>query len=241
VDDFATLPGGIYLGGPRGDAFDADASFPAGVFDNLILTFGGNDTVHAGQGNDAVMLGTGNDYADGGAGRDILLGQQGDDTLLGGEGNDVLLGGEGKDQLDGGEGDDLVAGGMGHDVLSGGGGNDVIFGDMGHDVFAGGAGDDTIIGGQGHDTITGGSGQDVFFFESGFGKDVVLDFEKGVDSIAIEANINGLRISSPEDLAPYISGNASYSEIKLHGDTIKLVGVSKEDLLGNLCDYVKIV
>ena len=81
----------------------------------------------------------------------------------------------------------------------------------------------------------------MFLFESGFGKDVVLDFEKGVDTIAIQANINGLAITTADDLAPFVSGNAGYSEIKLHGDTIKLVGVSKDDLLNHLSDYVKIV
>ena len=40
MDDFATLPGGTYVGGSGSNLIDADHDMP-GSFDNLILTFGG--------------------------------------------------------------------------------------------------------------------------------------------------------------------------------------------------------
>ena len=168
MDDFATLPGGIYVGGSGSNLIDADHDMP-GSFDNLILTFGGKDTVLAGLGDDTVSLGEGNDLA------------------------------------------------------FGGGGSDRLFGDEGNDILAGGA------------------GQDSFVFESGFGKDVVLDFQPGTDVLSIEAHINGLAISTAADLARHVSGDAISSTITLGSDTIKLVGVSKADLLGHLDQYVKIV
>lgn len=240
MDDFATLPGGIYIGGQDANVVNADSDI-TDSFDNLILTFGGRDTVNAGQGDDAVMLGKGNDVGSGGSGHDTVLGEGGDDRIAGDAGNDVLDGGKGKDLLDGGSGNDAMSGGDGEDVLSGGSGDDVLDGGDGHDLLVGGTGDDLLVGGSGHDTMTSGTGKDVFVFESGFGKDVVLDFQKGVDKLEIEANINGLKITKASDLAKYISGDAVSSEINLKGDTIKLVGVSKADLLGNLSDYVKIV
>jgi Ca2+-binding RTX toxin-like protein len=240
MDDFATLPGGIYLGGKDANFVDADAQI-TDSFDNFIFTFGGRDTVLAGQGNDIVSLSKGNDFADGGSGNDVILGGQGRDTVLGGTGNDGVYGEDGDDRLDGGAGDDIVSGGRGHDLVGGGDGNDLVLGGDGHDTVIGGAGNDTVIGGAGHDQLAGGSGRDAFVFESGFGRDVVLDFQKGVDTLQIQANINGLRIRQPEDLARFVTGDAASAEIKLGSDSIKLVGVSRADLIGNLSDYVRIV
>jgi Ca2+-binding RTX toxin-like protein len=240
MDDFATLPGGVYVGGQDSNLVNADAQI-TDSFDNFIFTFGGRDTVAAGQGDDVVALGKGNDSADGGSGNDTIIGEKGNDSISGGSGNDGVHGDEGNDQVDGGLGDDLVTGGDGQDVVTGGAGNDLVLGGSGQDLVLGGIGDDTVIGGDGHDQLAGGSGRDTFVFESGFGKDVVLDFQKGQDVLQIQANINGLRIASPSDLARFVSGDAGSSEIKLGSDTIKLVGVSRADLLGNIGDYVKIV
>jgi Ca2+-binding RTX toxin-like protein len=240
MDDFATLPGGVYIGGQDANQVNADEQI-TDSFDNFIFTFGGRDTVNAGQGDDVVSLGKGDDRADGGSGDDVILGDKGRDTITGGTGNDGVFGDEGDDQVDGGLGDDTVGGGAGQDVVTGGAGDDLVDGGAGHDIVLAGSGDDTIFGGAGQDQLSGGSGRDTFVFESGFGKDVVLDFQRGQDMLQIEANINGLRITQPSDLARFVSGDATSAEIKLGGDTIRLVGVSRADLLGNLDDYVKIV
>lgn len=216
--DFATLPGGLVFGTDGADLVDADRDAP-GSFDNLIATFGGSDTVFAGQGND-IVFGGDEKGGDGGGGSGPPAG----DYLFGEEGNDILFGGRGDDVLDGGSEDDVLIGGKGNDLLIGGDGNDFL------------------AGNAGADTLLGGSGEDTFYFESGFGRDVVLDFRPGEDVIAIQANINDSGITSADDLVERISSDDTGAVIDLgNGDQIKLVGVSTEDLLSNLSDYVKIV
>jgi len=239
--DFATLPGGIYMGSDDANVIDANTLFPPGEFDNLILTFGGDDNVLAGKGNDTVMLGTGDDTVLGGQGHDVLMGEEGDDSLFGGQGHDTLVGGVGNDTIDGADGHDFIDSGDGDDVISGGNGADLIDAGAGNDFINGGNGHDTIYGGAGDDTLIGGNGKDVYVFESGFGQDVVLGFEKGQDTLQIEAGINGLPISKASDLAAYIGGSATSPTITLGDDTIRLVGVSKEDLIQHINQYVKIV
>ncbi len=165
----------------------------------------------------------------------------GKDWIDAGEGNDIVFAGLGHDIAYGGAGHDYVYGEDGHDTLGGNAGNDHVSGGRGHDVLYGDEGDDTLDGGAGHDTLTGGANEDVFYFESGFGMDVVTDFRPGQDVLAIKANINGLDVSSPEDLAAYVKSDGGNAVIKLHGDTITLVGISREDLVEHLSSYVKIV
>lgn len=69
-----------------------------------------NDVIHTYGGNDTVLAGPGDDQVYGGSGDDILKGQAGNDQLWGGRGDDVLdggVGGVGKDILTGGRGDDI--------------------------------------------------------------------------------------------------------------------------------------
>ncbi|MBR0681718.1 calcium-binding protein [Roseomonas eburnea] len=274
--DFATLPGGLLFGTDRADLVHADADIP-GSFDNLIMTFGGSDTIHAGQGDDIVFAGGsggGDDDRGRGRGRDrddddhgrgrgrdddhghggsrggddhhggpALPARGGDsDWVFGDEGNDILFGGKGDDVMSGGADNDILFGDEGNDVLSGDAGADLIYGGKGKDLLVGGAGADTLLGGAGADTLAGQGGADTFYFESGFGRDVVLDFRPGDDVIAIQANINGTGINSADDLADRISSSGTGAVIDLgDGDQIKLVGVSSEDLLNNLSSYVKIV
>ncbi|BDG71949.1 calcium-binding protein [Roseomonas fluvialis] len=239
--DFATLPGGLLFGGNDADLIDADIDIP-GSFDNLIASFGGSDTVRSGSGDDLVFAGKGTDVVLAGSGDDIVFGDDGDDLLNGESGDDVLDGGKGDDLLNGGDGKDRLLGGDGKDTLAGGAGDDWLAGGKSDDVLAGGAGKDTLAGGTGDDTLTGGAAEDTFFFESGFGRDVVLDFRPGDDVIAIKSNINGTGITSTGQLADRISSDDTGAVIDLGGgDQIKLVGVSSEDLIDNLSSYFRIV
>jgi Ca2+-binding RTX toxin-like protein len=239
--DFATLPGGLLFGSNGADLIDADIDIP-GSFDNLIASFGGSDTIRAGAGDDLVFAGKGKDVVLGGSGDDIVFGDDGDDLLNGEAGNDVLDGGKGDDLLSGGDGDDRVLGGSGKDTVVGGSGDDWVSGGRGDDVLGGGAGRDTLSGGANDDTLSGGADSDTFYFESGFGRDVVLDFRPGDDVIAIKANINGTGITSTSQLAGRIESDDTGAVINLgSGDQIKLVGVSSEDLIDNLSSYFRIV
>ena len=106
-------------------------------------------------------------------------------VFLFGESDDVSVGGNARDTLLGDAGDDHLAGFGGNDLIKGGSGDDVLQGDNGNDL---------IIGNQGSDLIYGGQGRDVFkFFAREFVEgdlDVVLDFEKGKDTLVVVGSKN---------------------------------------------------
>ena len=80
-----------------------------------------------------------------------------------------------------------MAGGGGNDDLKGGGGADRLKGGAGFDTLNGGNGDDLLVGGEGDDGMTGGDGADLFRFGlgDGAGRDVIADFETGLDAIEL--------------------------------------------------------
>ena len=137
---------------------------------------GGNDTTWGGDGNDFITSGkgddvgygeTGNDDLRGWAGHDLLFGGVGDDLVHGGSGNDTLYGDEGNDRVIGGRGADLIYGGSGDDELFGWANDDILGGGVGDDKLVGGGGNDLIIGGAGRDVVSGGQGSDMFAFQEG--------------------------------------------------------------------------
>lgn len=89
----------------------------------------------------------------------------GDNVVRLRNGNDAILAGGGSDR---------VFGGNGRDTLDGGADNDRLFG---------GGGRDRLDGGAGRDTIDGDGGADTFVLRRGGGRDVVTDFEIGVDVV----------------------------------------------------------
>jgi Ca2+-binding RTX toxin-like protein len=134
-------------------------------------------------------------------GNDLWFGASGNDTLDGGDGNDYLSGGVGNDKLyDQSPGDDTLLGGDGDDDITAytGTGKKFLDGGIGNDTLYGGKGNDTLIGGTGADRFTGGAGADTVRLsaatESGLTaalRDVITDFQKGVDRIdlsLIDAN-----------------------------------------------------
>lgn len=173
---------------PEDDRID-NMDAPDGSDDDVVMGFGGNDTIRselgddtvdAGAGDDLVHGGVGDDLLKGGTGDDTLFGEAGDDTLLGEGGDDLLDGGDGRDTLDGGSGDDTLLGGDGADNLAGGTGDDKLFGGDENDTLGGGQGDDTLFGEAGHDSLTGESGEDVLFGGRG---DDTLEGGEGQDTI----------------------------------------------------------
>ncbi|MEG3857549.1 calcium-binding protein [Microcoleus sp. herbarium12] len=108
-----------------------------------------------------------NNTATGGGGQDTIIGNAGNDTLRGNRGNDSLLGGLG---------DDFLYGGRDNDYLEGGEGNDLMSGEFGNDL------------------LIGGAGRDRFVLESGGGADVIADFTKGEDLIALSRGLTFAQI-----------------------------------------------
>jgi Ca2+-binding RTX toxin-like protein len=125
----------------------------------------------------------------------IFRGTAGADRIAGLQFDEVFRLKDGRDRLEAGRGDDAAYGGGGRDRLSGQAGADELRGGSGHDVLNGGGDDDTLHGGAGHDTLhggwgadflVGGAGADVFSFTNPGGRDVVADFEDGLDLLRLE-------------------------------------------------------
>lgn len=151
------------------------ASIPIGVAaDELLVGDEGDDILSGAGGDDTLAGGLGDDLLSGGAGEDILRGdfneQSGQEELVGG--NDTLFGEDGDDRLGGKSGDDELFGGQG---------NDTLWGDAGDDLLSGGLGNDILIGGA----FSEGVGSDTFVLAVGEGTDVIVDFEQGIDFIAL--------------------------------------------------------
>ncbi len=76
-------------------------------------------------------------------------------------------------------GDDIFVGDGGNDDLRGYAGNDMLTGGAGNDRLIGGDGIDTLKGGAGNDRLEGGLGADKYVFESGGGRDIIVDDTDG--------------------------------------------------------------
>ena len=72
------------------------------------------------------------------------------------------------------------------DILSGTPGDDYITGLESNDFLYGLAGNDILDGGAGIDRLFGGAGADQFVLAVGGSRDLVYDFEVGVDQIALD-------------------------------------------------------
>ncbi|RMH48435.1 MAG: hypothetical protein D6688_01955, partial [Alphaproteobacteria bacterium] len=117
----------------------------------------------------------------------VFVGSADTDFVVSGAANDKLSGGKGGDMIAGGAGADIISGGRGGDALEGGGGRDKILGGSGRDMISGGGGRDQISGGLGNDLLDGGTQADTFVFDvaRNEGRDWILDFQDGVDMIAL--------------------------------------------------------
>ena len=133
----------------------------------------------------ATILFGGSDTMIGGAGDDVIRGFGGKDKLKGGEGDDELLGDDGNDKLKGQEDDDTLFGRKGEDKLKGNEGSDFLYGGGGKDKLKGNQGNDFLFGEAGDDKLKGGGGADTFVIDDNDGRDLVKNFEEGVDRVGI--------------------------------------------------------
>ena len=152
---------------------------------NWLIGRGGSDRLAGLGGNDRLDGGDGNDLLSGGAGADTLIGGAGNDTYVVGAGDLVLeAAGGGLDTVITSTGRTLEAyvdnltlvgaiDGRGNGLAN------VITGSDAANAIDGGLGADRIVGGRGADTLAGGGGPDSFVFASGFGHDIITDFQVG--------------------------------------------------------------
>ncbi len=182
----------VIFGGSGDDLIDA------GSGTDEVFGDSGDDTIDGGSASDTIDGGSGDDDIDGGTSADVISGRSGDDLIRGDSGGDSMGGGSGNDTLSGGTGHDSLDGGSGHDRMFGGANDDTLEGTLGNDYLDGGSGDDNLSGGShddrldggtGQDTLSGGTGADIFVFGGvsdsphGLTRDVITDFEAGVDQI----------------------------------------------------------
>jgi Ca2+-binding RTX toxin-like protein len=110
------------------------------------------------------------------------------DTFSSGTGDDFVVTEFGNDNIWGGNGKDALLTWDGDDRLYGGADNDALFGGAGRDALSGGAGNDLIVGEDGVDRLFGGAGADWFVIETTGERDVIRDFDDGVDRILLADN-----------------------------------------------------
>jgi serralysin len=197
------------------------------------------------------------------AGDDILYGLGGDDQLVGGDGNDFLYGGFGADLLDGGAGYDIarfdsagpafiivdLKNGVTNDndrlvsieSIVATNQSDILYGDDGGNVIYALAGDDKLVGGAGDDRLYGGSGADLFAFDSGSGRDLIMDFEAtgpGHDVIAVERNVNGSGVTDFASLMARAQDDAAGVFLDLGGGNgVTLLDVHAASLAADLFSF----
>ncbi|MDP3455040.1 carbohydrate-binding domain-containing protein [Methyloversatilis sp.] len=178
-----------------------------------------------------------------------------EDSLSGGLGNDTLIGMSGIDEIKGGIGDDLLIGDLltnevfsalgtlhsslaGHvqqstaapssyNTLYGGAGNDTLVGAATGDYLDGGSGADYLIGGAGSDRLLGDSGDDVYFFRSGDGHDLILEY-------ATSGSFDTIRFGEgiTSDTIVFSSPTGSSNDLVITygtGDSITLVNALKDE------------
>ncbi len=178
--------------------------------DDVLCGRADDDLVYGGAGDDWLFGQHGNDMLDGGTGADYMLGGVGNDIYVVdsvydwvseglGAGVDTVvtslsyyrLGTNVENLTYNGSSTLNAAGNILDNVMLGGDGNDVFISGKGEDTIYGGAGDDILRGARGCDSLYGGAGADQFLFmsvsesEVGANRDVIQDFETGVDNISL--------------------------------------------------------
>lgn len=125
---------------------------------DVIVTLGGDDTIHAGGGNDIICAGSGDDLVNAMKGRDLVNCGIGNDECAGGYDSDTVWLGVGNDRYDG----DLIESVNHLDTIFGGPGRDDIHSDYVSPMLVhGGRGADTIQAVDSYaDTVYGGPGAD---------------------------------------------------------------------------------
>ena len=129
---------------------------------------------------------------------DVINGSNANEWLSGRGGHDTLSGGAGADSLSGDAGNDQLDGGIGNDRLSGGEGDDRLLGGEGDDSLEGGLDGDRLEGGAGNDHLSGGQGNDLYAFASGFGHDVIDNYDAGdgrIDAVVFDSTVSAQAVS----------------------------------------------
>ena len=111
-------------------------------------------------------------------------------------------------------------------------GADKLNGSAGNDTLNGGNQQDTLIGGLGIDRLSGGTGADIFVLEVNSGKDIIQDFEDGIDLFKLP---NG---SSVNDFTITMNNNGTNSLIKDNDQNILAILTGIDYSLISEADFI---
>jgi hypothetical protein len=111
----------------------------------------------------------------------------------------------------------------------GGGGNEMITGNRGDNVIVGLGGEDGLKGGAGRDEISGGTESDNFIFRANADKEIILDFEDGLDIFVFYSSKS---IDDTADILDHLEQHGADVWIKADGTTM----VIKNTQLNQLTD-----
>jgi len=176
--------------------------------------------------DDVAAYGSDNDDAlHGNSGNNLINGQGGADFMAGGEGDDIYLvddlgdrvierAGQGYDKVESTVSFDArgqsverieLRGDLAIDAIGSADDNSISGNNAANRIY-GDAGNDWLSGRGGKDVLSGGEGADTFVFETQVGYhlvDQILDFEHGIDKIALSARVFG-EIGGPGHLDPAV-------------------------------------
>ncbi|AZO79705.1 hypothetical protein BLM15_20450 [Bosea sp. Tri-49] len=188
--------------------------------------------------NNALIGNVDDNILSGGDGIDELIGAGGNDTMFGGRGHDFYYVDSRYDTLveNPGEGTDRVFATASFtlpdnvEVLILQGGAQTAIGNAGNDTLIGNALGNVLSGGAGNDELFGGGGNDTFVFRTGYGHDVIDDFQGGPgigDIIALDPALAS-SFAQVMALATQVGANTVIS----FGETasLTLVGFAKANL-----------
>lgn len=124
-------------------------------------------------------------------------------------------------------GDDVLYGSIAADTISGQGGNDQLLGldgddllngEAGNDTIVGGNGDDVIDGGAGNDALNGGAGNDTYVFSTGFGQDIIENYDdqaSRLDKVEFASGIAPADVTLKRDGSDLLLSVASGDSIRV--------------------------
>ncbi|MFC2993214.1 DUF4214 domain-containing protein [Halomonas tibetensis] len=168
-------------------------------------------------------------------GDSVLMGSNADEEIIGTDGPDIIRGVGGNNVLLGGGGDDVIFGGTGNDTLVGGDGNNHLIVTSGSNVMRGGPGNDVLEarsaglnildGGSGDDVLIGFFGPTHYYFDAGWGYDIIIERDGITHSMADIDKIIFREGVDPDDLEFEIDSDANLLISSINeSDTILISG-----------------
>jgi Ca2+-binding RTX toxin-like protein len=204
--------------------------------DDLLLGRAGRDKLYGGAGNDTLKGGNGNDYLRDASGQDVFFGGAGVDTvsylghksgvsinLLTGDNNSGDLYYKIENLQGSRSASDTLIGDSAANKLRGMGGNDSLSGGNGNDQLIGGSGSDTLDGGNGNDLLIGGAGSDIFRFRDYSGRDIITDFELGIERDMLDLRELVLPTEFDQFMSDHVSQTNEGVSIMLSQDHIVIL------------------